>query len=245
MKIYSVLQRGEYHLNNCDDQLFIDEIGNDKILCAVMDGCTMAKDSYFASTLVSRVLRKIARSIGYKEFYSKDPLPEDIDTYLKTILKELFKELNLAKNLLMLEQKELLTTIIILLYDRIKDQGIVLAVGDGLVSINGVITEFDQDNKPDYLGFHLSEDPDTWYAGQSQKILFNKLSNISIATDGITLFEKIALTKETSPIDPIEFLLTDKTGAGDEDMLYLKLKRLEHTHGLKPTDDLALIRIIV
>jgi hypothetical protein len=64
MKIYSVLQRGEYHLNNCDDQLFIDEIGNDKVLCAVMDGCTMAKDSYFASTLVSRLLRKISRSIG-------------------------------------------------------------------------------------------------------------------------------------------------------------------------------------
>jgi len=51
------------------------------------------------------------------------------------------------------------------------------------------------------------------------------------------------LTKEAS-LDPIEFLLIDKTGADDEDMLYLKLKRLEYTYGLKPTDDLALIRII-
>jgi len=129
MKIYSVLQKGEYHLNNCDDHLFIDEIGSDKILCAVMDGCTMAKDSYFASTLVGKLLKKISKSLGYKELYSKILPSGDIDAGLKIILKELFKELNTAKNLLMLEQKELLTTLVILLYDKMENHGIILAVG--------------------------------------------------------------------------------------------------------------------
>lgn len=244
MKIYSALQKGEYHLNNCDDQLFIGEIGNDKLLCAVMDGCTMAKDSYFASTLVGRLLRKISKSIGYKELYSKAPPPDDIDIYLKTILEELFKELRDAKNLLMLEQNELLTTLIIFLYDKARGQGAILAVGDGLVSINGSITEFDQDNKPDYLGFHLSEAFESWYNGQQQKIIFNNLSDVSIATDGITMFEKIVLTGAEEGIDPVDFMITDKTGSENEDMLHLKLKKLEHTYGLKPTDDLALIRLI-
>jgi len=65
------------------------------------------KLGHFASALVSLLLRKISVSTGYKEFYSKEPLPEDIDLYLKAILKELFKELNLVKNLLMYSPEEI------------------------------------------------------------------------------------------------------------------------------------------
>lgn len=64
MKTYSALQIGDYHLNNCEDYLFIGDIGNDKILCAVMDGCTMGTDSYFVSTLTGKLLRKIAKEKG-------------------------------------------------------------------------------------------------------------------------------------------------------------------------------------
>ena len=67
MKIYSALQIGEYHTNHCEDYLFIGEIGSDKILCAVMDGCTMATDSYFVSTLVGKLLRKIVKIKGYQK----------------------------------------------------------------------------------------------------------------------------------------------------------------------------------
>lgn len=37
MKIYSAIQIGDYHLNHCDDFLFIGEIGKDKILNAIME----------------------------------------------------------------------------------------------------------------------------------------------------------------------------------------------------------------
>jgi hypothetical protein len=242
MKIYSALQIGEYHVNHCEDYLFVGDIGNDKILCAVMDGCTMATDSYFISTLVGKLLRKIAKEKGYKELYNVDTF-SNIDDYLKSIIKDLFQELNMAKSQLMLDQKELLTTLIILLIDKKANKGIVLIVGDGLISINGSITEFDQDNKPDYLGFHLNEDFEKWYDSQEQKIIFDSVQDISIATDGIFMFTPVKKVNQDA-INPIDFLLIDRTNEDNEEMLSLKLKNLEHTYGLKPTDDFAMVRLI-
>jgi hypothetical protein len=241
MKIYSVLQIGEYHLNHCEDYLVIEEIGSNRLLCAVMDGCTMGIDSYFAATLVGKVLRKIAKTKGYMELYGA--VPVDIETMLKSIIKELFSELNITKQQLLLDTKELLTTLIILLVDKKTNTGIVMTIGDGLININGQVTEFDQDNKPDYIGFHLSEDFETWYANQIQKVSFDTIADISIATDGILMFEKVLDVNVV--IDPIEFLMHDKNGIDNDDMLELKLKHLQHVYGVKPTDDLALIRLIV
>lgn len=243
MKIYSALQIGEYHINHCEDYLFIGEIGNDKTLCAVMDGCTMGTDSYFASTLTGKLLRKIVIEKGYKELYDFEN-NISIDDDLKSIMKQLFKELSGIKNLIMLDEKELLTTLIILLADKKKNQGIVLVVGDGLVSINGQKTEFDHNNKPDYLGFHLNEDFESWYSSQKQKIEFTDIEDISIATDGFFMFKPYRKINPNEKIDPMEYLINDKDNEGNEEMLGLKLKRLEHIYGLKPTDDFAMIRLI-
>ncbi|UOQ71050.1 protein phosphatase 2C domain-containing protein [Hymenobacter cellulosilyticus] len=243
MKIYSALQIGEYHTNHCEDYVFVGDIGPDKVLCAVMDGCTMATDSYFVSTLVGKILRKIAKEKGYQELYQSST-EINVDGYLKSVVASLFMELNIVKNQLMLERNELLTTLIIMLFDRSNQKGIVLVIGDGLVSINGYITEFDQDNKPDYLGFHLHENFDSWYESQCQKIEFDTLQDVSIATDGIFMFAPIKKVDNTDIIDPISFLLSDKTNVENADMLSLKLKTLEHVYGLKPTDDFAMVRLI-
>lgn len=243
MKIYTALQIGAYHTNHCEDFLFYGDIGKNKTLCAIMDGCTMGADSYFASTLVGKILNKIVKERSYKEFYNIEA-DADPDSSLRSILKELFKELNIVRNQLLLDQKELLTTLIIVLLDKKENGGIVLAIGDGLVSINGSLHEFEQDNKPDYLGFHLNEDFESWYDKQSQKIAFDGISDISIATDGIFTFTPVKKAEAASNEQPIDFLLSDKTDEETEDMLYLKLKKLEHNLGLAPTDDLAIIRII-
>jgi hypothetical protein len=243
MRIYTALQIGEYHTNHCEDYLFAGDIGEDKILCAVMDGCTMGTDSYFASTLVGKLLRKIAQEKSYKELYGLEDHP-DLDIYLKSILQELFRELKIIESQLMLSSNELLTTLIILLVDKKTNEGIVLAIGDGLVSINGTVTEYDQDNKPDYIGFHLNEPFDEWYHSQTQKIAFNSINDISIATDGIFLFKPVRHIDVNDEIDPIGFLVADRSNEQEDDMLELKLKRLEHRHYLKPMDDFAMIRLI-
>jgi hypothetical protein len=244
MEIYTTLQIGAYHVNHCEDYLFFDHIDSNKIICAVMDGCTMGKDSYLISSLVGKLLRKICKSVSYKSFYSKEHPEIPLDEYLKIILKELFSELKILKNQVQLEREELLTTLIILLADTRADKGLVLVVGDGVVNINGAIISFDQDNKPDYLGYHLSEDFDHWYECQQQKIFLHELSDISIATDGIETFTRVAAPENSDVINPVDFLLNDQTGRGNEEMLNMKLKLIEHKFGLNHTDDLAVIRVI-
>lgn len=244
MKIYKAIQIGDYHVNHCEDYLFSGELDNDKILCAVMDGCTTAIDSHFISTMVGKILRKISVEQGYKKMYETGSEPLDLDVHLKSILNNLFSELKISRNQLMLETKEMLTTLVILLLDKKTDQGIILAIGDGFVNINGKITEFDQENKPDYLGFHLTEDFDLWYDKQTQKIKFDAIQDISIATDGIGMFSPVAKSLSDEKIDPINYLLVDTEHDEHADMLNLKIKRLEKSFGLKPTDDVAIIRVI-
>ena len=244
MKIYSALQIGDYHVNHCEDYLFVGEIGNDKIVCAVMDGCTMAVDSYFAATLVGKLLRKITIEKGYNELYNIETVSDNIDNTLKSILKQLFQELIITKSQLVLDKSELLTTLIILLADKKANNGVLMAIGDGFVNVNGQITEFEQDNKPDYLGFHLGEDFDNWYNNQYQKIFFDKIEDISIATDGIFMFTQVKKVETTDTINALEFLVLDNSNTENTEMLSWKLKKLENNFGLKPTDDLAIIRII-
>jgi len=244
MKIYTTLQKGEYHLNYCEDYIFTGFIGDNIALCAVMDGCTMRIDSYFAATLTGKLLRKIARDMGYQEWYSRQPLYTNVEDYAKHILRALLAELTLAKNQLILEKNELLTTVVFLLVNKSNNTGTVLVIGDGVVSINGTVTEFDQDNKPDYIGYHLSDNFENWYAGLQQKVYITYIKDVSIATDGITTFTPFAIKSVVENINPVNFLLGGNISSEDEDVFERKLKRLEHVYGLKPTDDLALVRVV-
>lgn len=244
MKIYTALQIGAYHLNHCEDYLITAEIGNQQLLCAVMDGCTMGKDSYFISTYLGKLLLKIAKETGYQQFYRKESTDLSLEDSLKGILKEVFDGLLQLKSQLLLEQHDLLTTLIIMLLDKKSNTGILLAVGDGVVCINGITTEFERDNKPDYLGFHLHENFESWYNAQTQKLFIDQIKDISLATDGITLFAKLNPVNTEEKMDVLSYLLIDVGEADREDMLERKLKRLQHGYGLQPTDDLAIIRVL-
>ncbi|MBO9631737.1 MAG: protein phosphatase 2C domain-containing protein [Chitinophagaceae bacterium] len=243
MTIYTALQIGEYHLDHCEDQFFVGETGNQKLLCAVMDGCTMATESYFASTLIAKLLRKIAKQRSFQELYQQANyvVPE---TELRSVLNELFNELNKARNSLMLDTKELLSTIIIFLLDIEKRTGAWIAIGDGMICFDQQVNNFDQDNKPDYLGYHLSKDFEQWYNGHLQKGCFGPVSSISIASDGIFSFIPTD-NKQYPSVNVLNYLLFDPEHSDRKDMLSLKLKRIEYIHGLKPGDDLSLVKVIL
>ncbi|GAB3506532.1 PP2C family serine/threonine-protein phosphatase [Emticicia fontis] len=243
MIIYTALQKGEHHPDYCEDYYFVGEPGNDTVLCAVMDGCTMATDSYFASTLVGKLLRKIAKEKSYKALYGLETYAT-LESQLKDILAELFKELNLVENQLMLDKTELLTTLIIMLIDKKAEEGIILAIGDGVVSVNGKVTEFDHNNIPDYIGYHLHEDFEEWYEAQKQKIYFHQIKDISLSTDGIFTFMPTTKNISTEHINPVDFMLFDKMQMQNSKMLNWQLKHLELDHGLKPADDFAMVRVI-
>lgn len=208
-----------------------------------MDGCSTAMESQFASILTGKILRKICTGKSYEEMYNKN-CQNTLEEELKDILKHLFKEMAAVKNALLLDEKELLTTLILLLYDQKENQGMVLCIGDGLVCINGKITEFENGNKPDYFAYHLKEGFEAWYRKQTQKIIFNNLMDISIATDGIGTFSKVRKADAEENIHPVEYLCINNEYHDSQEMLFRKLKKLEHHYGIKPTDDLAVIRIV-
>ena len=68
---YEISKIGEFHTNHNEDSSSITEIGEDKIMIAVMDGCSMGKESHFASTLIAKLLRKIGKEISFKEFVER------------------------------------------------------------------------------------------------------------------------------------------------------------------------------
>jgi hypothetical protein len=130
---------------------------------------------------------------------------------LEGILLEVFSGLLQLKSQLLLDQNDLLTTLGILLLDTKKNKAVVLFIGDGVVCINGMIIEYDHDNKPDYLGFHLHQDFETWFDQQTQRIYIETFEDLSLATDGVTLFSKLNAIPTEEMIDPMPFLLADTT----------------------------------
>ncbi len=241
MQVYSCLQIGEYHTNHCEDYVYTGQISKAVTVCAVMDGCTMGEDSHLISTITGKLLRKIVLEKSHLQVKNEVPARHP-GALLRDILQQLFQELNILRNQLLLNKNELLSTLLIGVFDEAINKGALLAIGDGVISVNGRIMEFDHDNQPDYVGYHLSEDFGQWFEKHTQKLALSTIRDISIATDGILSFKRF--NQETYPsANPIEFLLTDETLLDEPDMLSRKLKSLEHNYGLRPTDDIAVVRI--
>ncbi|OQP45705.1 protein phosphatase 2C domain-containing protein [Niastella populi] len=242
MRIYTTLQIGALHTNHCEDYFITAEIGKNRLLCAVMDGCTMGADSYFAATLTGKLLRKISKEHSYKEFLSKESA--GLEQTLEKITRQLFEELRCAKNILQLEREEVLNTLLIGVIDTNNRSGEFLCIGDGLICINKHLYEFEQDNKPDYLGYHLHEEFNRWYGSQHQRITAQDLQDFSLVTDGIFTFKKFDNKTYAAPGNVIEYLLFDEEGSHNSNMLNSKLLDIQTNWGLKPGGDLAIIRTI-
>ncbi len=245
MKPYSLLQIGTFHTTHCEDDLITAEVGPGRLLLAVMDGCTMGTDSHLPSTLCAKLLRKIARELDFAAFRERQTM--DLPDLQHTILQRLFEELRFLQNHIQLEKSELLCTLILAVLDVKTKTAEVIVVGDGWVDCNGIGTEFEQDNRPDYLGYHLHEGFEQWYAAQTQRLSLADVHDLSIASDGILSFQQ-AVVGEFPALDSegiVQTLLRDKAGSASSTMLQAQLKHIAQHHGQKPTDDLAILRIVL
>jgi len=187
MQQYTFTQIGTFHTNHNEDFLVSHPLGKNQLLIAVMDGCTMGTDSHFAATLIGKLLRKFAKEYYYQSFIEKTE--KNLVLLLKLLLTQLFAALKTLKNQLSLEQEELLSTLIIGVIDQQTQQAELLTIGDGIIYCNGQLTEYEQENKPDYLGYHLAKNFDIWYAQQTQSLSLDNVQDLSIATDGIFTFK--------------------------------------------------------
>lgn len=240
MDIYSLLHKGDYHPNFCEDFLLIEELDNQFVIAAVMDGCSNGKESYFAATLMGKVLRKACKTACAEQEFR---LNEVSATALgKWLLAQLFNDLKVTREELFLDRTELLATLILLVYQKQTKEAFIISVGDGLIAIDGNIKSIDQQNMPDYMSYHLNKAFEDWFAKQQHVFQVKQPKSISISTDGVESF----MTKKHHPaaIDVPEYLLNDLTYAQHKNMLGKKVQVLYAEHNVTPKDDLGIVRII-
>ncbi len=239
MKIYTVIRKGELHPVFCEDFFISQEINQKYYLAAVMDGCSSGRDAHFSSALIGKILLKISHILVYDD---TRPLEKGTRDLAKLILQSLFKELKEARNHLMLDTLELLSTLIMMLYNDDTQEAFVISIGDGFVMINGEIHEIDQDNRPDYLAYHLGEDFEEWYAHQQHIFFVDRPEEIALSTDGVDTFQGLR-PRLPEGFKVLDYLLLDREFEQNANMLGKKCNILETKYGLLPADDVSVIRI--
>ncbi|WP_375561650.1 protein phosphatase 2C domain-containing protein [Bernardetia sp. OM2101] len=243
MKTYTTLQIGEFHTNYCEDFLIKEQLASNQILIAVLDGCTMGTESVFTSILYGKILRKIAKNMFYEEFVSQQNQEVDLQSKLKTILQELIEDTKEIKNKLGLETNELLSTLILGIIDTKNYNAELITIGDGLICVDGKFTEYKQNNTPDYLGYHLTENFEEFYKNQQQKLSISNFEDLSISTDGIFTFKNLEnQNHQKSESEIINYLLIDNQESEFDNFLDRKVRNLKKINHVV-TDDLAIIRI--
>ena len=244
MKFYELSHIGEFHVNHNEDYMVSEDSGNNRKLIAVMDGCSSGTDSYFASTLIGKLLRKIAKQESYREYVEKRET--ELSDQLEIISLQLFEQLSYLNGQLDLKSDEILSTLILAIVDTKQHRAEIVIVGDGLIHLNGENIEYENDNKPDYIGYHLKMDKHLWYQTRTQKLTVEKIDDLTISTDGIHTFKNFdGKNYEEINQDEIMFkFFRDRSEINNVNKLRKTLIDIKDRNGLVPSDDLTMIRVI-
>jgi hypothetical protein len=243
METYQIIRRGLIHKNFCEDFLFTHQIKNRYNIYAVFDGCSTGVDSHFASALMAKTIK------AELEFIDKEDL-ESAELLLDALVYQSTQSLKEIRNALMLNTEELLSTMIVLVHDEYTNSGKILVFGDGFVSINSVNHTIDQNNQPEYIAYYLDmincyEDYEKIVADYGKKFSIDKLSDVSISTDGINTFQKDgSVETEENISNPADFLVQNDYLRNNPSMLARKCNILKTKFGFINQDDIAIIRVI-
>ncbi len=245
MNSHQISTIGTFHINHNEDSLTLNHLNQNRVVLAVLDGCSMGTESHFASCLIAKVIRKVTKEVSYRAFAKKSE--KTTATYLKVILQQIFGEVQQISHRLLLETEEILSTIVLCILDHQLREAACIVIGDGVIVCDEQYFEYEQENKPDYLGYHLHENFDDWYEKQTQKLWLTEINNLSLASDGIFSFKPYdtGVYNTITEHEIIDFMLRDQQWMDQPMMLHKKLLVLENTFGLKPSDDLSIIRIML
>jgi len=210
-----------------------------------MDGCSSGTDSHFASGLVAKVLRRIAKQTNLRSFAERtEPTTEGL---LRETLRTLFADLQRLNADLDLAYDELLTTLMLAVVDQRERNAEIIVIGDGVVACDEEIVEFLQENKPDYLGYYLTEDFDDYWATLKQRVTARDFLDLALASDGVFSFRAFSHDsyRPVTEDELLTFLLVDRHEGAEENAYRRKLMYVSNTFGLKATDDLTVVRVMV
>jgi len=237
MNIYSTVQRGFEHKLYCEDAAGFWQPLPGLTVAVVSDGCSGGSNSHFASALTVKIIGKIVNSmLPY--------LPASASETGGFILQQFMQELLTVKQALCLETGEILATLLLAVVYR--NTVWIAALGDGVIAIDGDVTELNHQNTPDYPAYHLhkSKEEQTYYLFK-QVFQQTGFTQFAIATDGILSFTSSQQMPAPASNEPvITYLLKDNGLQTTQSMLSRKCNLLYSKHGLLPADDVAVIKII-
>lgn len=233
-RLYTTLLRGAQHTLGCEDALLVEMLSDDLLIGVVCDGCSSGKESHFAATLQCKLIRKIIHS---SSDFPLQASPEKIGLWL---LQRFMEQLAESQMMLCLADDELLATLILLV--RQQNRAWIAVLGDGVLNINGIVHDIDQDNTPDYPAYHLTDSDAEWLAYfKKQSHHVANIQQIAIATDGVLSFAGGG--NGMSYRDATDYLLINTDLAQQSSMLYRKYNILQNQYRLLPTDDIAIVRL--
>jgi hypothetical protein len=189
--IKALTTRGSNHPLHCEDDLCIEQTSS-LIVAAVFDGCSSGVDSHVASTFHRTLVRQSVCLLN-TDSHPVEELSKDILQYLYDGLHQH------ARNTLFEVNKEMLSTVILLLVDKNSGDYHITVAGDGVVNINDAY--FNIHDKEGDAVFYLSSiiDPDAkiakyelldeYIAQHCTTFAGRGFRNISISTDGIDTFK--------------------------------------------------------
>lgn len=245
MKIYTTLQLGQFHTICCEDFWYYEQIHPNWLIAAVFDGCSSGKDSHFAASLFGKCLKMVCKRLPYVHLWNNSfdlnhIHPSDLGNFIQ---KEFFESIKQLYNQLQLDITELLSTSLLMVYQVKTRHAWINVSGDGLIIARDNLCLIEQNDRPNYLAYHLNNSANDWLTNQTITYTFSSVSDLSIATDGILSFAK-NLKEEVKDIDPISYLLIDKIHEKQDNMLDFKCTLLKKNYQLVPNDDLSIIRVI-
>jgi len=245
MKLFALNKTGKLHETHTEDHLIIEQLAGNWVIASVMDGCSSGMESYFASTLYGKIIRKTCKKLPYLEKLNTDLSMDKItgSTIGRFILNQVFDDLYKTQKLLNTRIEEMLSTLILLIYNSKSKDAWINMSGDGIIVVNQTVNEIDQNNIPDYMAYHQNISFDKWLDNFSQTLEYNNCRDLSISTDGVSKF-RTTTEKRQQNIDPVHYLLVDTSSMEAENMLEEKYILLTRDHGLYPYDDLGIIRIV-
>lgn len=210
-----------------------------------MDGCSMGTDSHFAAGLIAKVLRRIAKQTNLRSF--AEGTTHTTAGLLKATLRTLFKDLKRLNADLDLGDDELLSTLLLAIVDTREQNAEIVIIGDGVVACDEEILEFNQENKPDYLGYHLHEDFEDYWNLLTQRVSAQDFLDLALATDGVFSFRPFSHDsyRPVTEEELLSFLLLHREEGAEDTAYRRKVIYVKNTFGLEATDDFTVVRVLV
>lgn len=202
MRTEQLYIRGNMHEQHNEDALVSFEIDDCISISAVMDGCSGGTESHFASALLVKVINKALQLL----MNSGSGEPLDLCAYSSAELGEallglVYREIGEIKEHLHLETEEILSTLLLAVYHRDRDQLWINVSGDGIFGVNEHVTVIDQHNVPDFMGYHLGRLTfEQWRSVHTKTFEYSKVDRFFLATDGLEKIrppKNVELTRES------------------------------------------------